>query len=57
MNINDSDADTFAAFKALGGTEKEGSFINASLLIKTIKNEFELTIDIEQLIADIDDVR
>lgn len=40
---------------ALGGeANKEGS-IDASRLIEIIKHEFEMTIDIEKLIKDIDE--
>jgi len=52
----DTDADTFAAFLALGGTEDEDSYIDADLLIDTIRNKFKLTIDIEKLIEVVDNV-
>jgi len=43
------------AFVAMGGqADKEGS-IDASKLIKTIKRDFEMTIDIENLILKIDE--
>ena len=43
------------AFVALGGqTDKDGA-IDASRLIDIIKHEFEMTIDIEKLIQEIDD--
>lgn len=53
---HDTEADTFSAFVALGGTEDEDSFINSDLLIDTIKNQFKMTIDIEKLIEEVDDV-
>ena len=50
-----NEQDTLDAFVALGGgADKEGC-IEAKKLIDIIKNEFEMTIDIEKLIADIDE--
>ena len=50
-----NEEDTLDAFVALGGeANKEGS-IDASRLIEIIKHEFEMTIDIEKLINDIDE--
>ena len=40
---------------ALGGQADKEGFINADRLIEIIKHEFEMTIDIEKLIADIDE--
>ena len=39
---------------ALGGESDGGGHIDAVKLIKIIKEEFEMTIDIEKLIKDID---
>ena len=39
----------------MGGEADGGGFIDANKLIRIIKNEFEMTIDIEKLIADIDE--
>ena len=43
------------AFVALGGQADKEGFIDAARLIQIIKNEFEMTIDIEKLIEDIDE--
>ena len=39
----------------MGGQEDGNGFIDAERLIKIIKEEFEMTIDIEKLIQDIDE--
>ena len=39
----------------MGGDPDGGGFIDADKLIHTIKNEFEMTIDIENLILEIDE--
>ncbi len=50
-----NEEDTLDAFVALGGgTDKEG-FIDADKLIRIIRDEFEMTIDIVKLIKDIDE--
>mmetsp|Transcript_66606 Transcript_66606/g.56578 ORF Transcript_66606/g.56578 Transcript_66606/m.56578 type:complete len:101 (-) Transcript_66606:107-409(-) len=44
------------AFNALGGdTNNEDSFIDSEMLIKIIRDDFKMTIDIEKLIQDIDE--
>lgn len=43
------------AFVAMGGEPDGDGAINADKLIKTIKEEFEMTIDIEKLIKEIDE--
>ena len=43
------------ALVAMGGQPDGDGFIDADKLIHTIKNEFEMTIDIEKLILDIDE--
>ena len=43
------------AFVALGGQQDKEGFIDAARLIEIIKHEFEMTIDIEKLIEDIDE--
>ena len=40
---------------ALGGLPNKDGFIDAKRLIDIIKNQFEMTIDIEKLIDDIDE--
>ena len=51
----ENEADTLDAFVALGGSEVPNSFIDSDLLVRTIK-QFEMTIDIEALILEVDDV-
>lgn len=54
---SDSDQDTIDAFVALGGdTSDEKSHIDGDKLIDIIKNQFKMTIDIEKMIDDVDDV-
>ena len=43
------------AFVAMGGEPDGDGAINAEKLISTIKVEFEMTIDIEKLIMEIDE--
>ena len=39
----------------MGGDEDGGGCVDAKKLIETIKHEFQMTIDIEQLIEEIDE--
>lgn len=50
-----SDADLLDAYVAMGGDADGGGCVDAETLIKTIKEEFEMTIDIEALIREVDD--
>lgn len=50
-----SDADLLDAYVAMGGDEDGGGCVDADMLIKTIKEQFEMTIDIEKLIMDVDE--
>ena len=50
-----SDADLLDAYIAMGGDPDGGGCIDAEKLIETIKTEFEMTIDIEKLIAEVDE--
>ena len=43
------------AFVAMGGDADGGGCVDAKKLIDTIKNEFQMTIDIEKLIEEIDE--
>ena len=43
------------AFVAMGGDADGGGCVDATKLIKTIKEEFQMTIDIEKLIEEIDE--
>lgn len=50
-----SDADLLDAYVAMGGDQDGGGCVDAEMLIRTIKEEFEMTIDIEALIAEVDE--
>jgi len=50
-----SDADLLDAYVAMGGDEDGGGCVDAEKLIATIKKEFEMTIDIEALINEVDE--
>ena len=50
-----NEEDTLDAFVAMGGMEDGDGSIDAQRLIDIIKNQFEMTIDIEKLIQDIDE--
>jgi calmodulin len=43
------------AYVAMGGEPDGGGCVDATTLIKTIKEEFQMTIDIEKLIEEIDE--
>merc|ERR1711964_802429 len=48
----EDDGDTLDAYIALGGNPDGSGHINADHLIKIIKDEFQMTIDIEKLIKE-----
>ena len=50
-----SEYDLLDAYVAMGGDNDGGGCIDAERLIKTIRDDFEMTIDIEALIADADE--
>ena len=50
-----SEEELLEAFVAMGGQPDGDGFIDADKLIHTIKNEFEMTIDIEALIQEVDE--
>ena len=50
-----SDNDLLDAYVAMGGDEDGGGCVDADKLIETIKKEFEMTIDIEALINEVDE--
>lgn len=50
-----SDADLLDAFVAMGGEQDGGGCVDADTLIETIKKKFEMTIDIEALIQEVDE--
>ena len=51
----DNEEDTLDAFVSLGGEAGGEDKIDAKKLIDIIKNQFEMTIDIEKLIEEIDE--
>ena len=51
----DNEEDLLDAFVAMGGEPNGDGAIDADKLIRTIKEEFEMTIDIEKLIEEIDE--
>lgn len=50
-----NEEDTLDAFVAMGGSPDGEGYIDAEKLIRIIKEEFEMTIDIVKLISDIDE--
>lgn len=50
-----NEEDTKLAYVAMGGGENKAGYVDAESLIKVIKVEFEMTIDIEALIKEIDE--
>ena len=51
----DNEEDTLDAFVSLGGEAGGEGIVDAKKLIDIIKNQFEMTIDIEKLIEEIDE--
>ena len=49
------DTELMDAYVAMGGDEDGGGCVDAKKLISTIKEEFQMTIDIEKLIEEIDE--
>ena len=49
------DSELLDAFVAMGGEADGDGCVDAKKLIQTIKEEFEMTIDIEKLIEEIDE--
>ena len=47
--------ETMESFVSMGGQPDGSGIVDAKKLIDIIKNQFEMTIDIEKLIADIDE--
>ncbi|CDW75393.1 UNKNOWN [Stylonychia lemnae] len=50
-----NEADTLLAYVAMGGDQDRGGYVDAQKLISIIKDDFEMTIDIEKLIDEIDE--
>ena len=53
--IGQDDNELLDAYVAMGGEADGGGCVDATKLIKTIKEDFEMTIDIENLIEEIDE--
>lgn len=53
--IGSDESELLDAYVAMGGEQDGGGCVDALKLIETIKNEFEMTIDIEKLIEEIDE--
>ena len=51
----EDDQDTLDAYVAIGGPEDKSGHINGKILVTIIKEEFQLPINIEKLIEEIDD--
>ena len=51
----ENEEETLEAFVALGGDPSGDGFIEISNLINILKNNFDMTIDIEKLIKEIDE--
>ena len=55
MNGANNEGDVLDAFVALGGKDNKQGYVDSKSLIDIIKKDFEMTIDIESLIASIDE--
>ena len=56
MKVKGSDdSELLDAYVAMGGDADAGGCVDAKKLIMTIKEEFQMTIDIEKLIEEIDE--
>ena len=53
--MGQDDNELLDAYVAMGGEADGGGCVDATKLIKTIKEDFEMTIDIEKLIEEIDE--
>ena len=53
--MGNDETELLDAFVAMGGEPDGEGCVDADKLIKTIKDEFEMTIDIEALIEEIDE--
>lgn len=54
LKKSDNDQDTLDAYTAIGGPADRSGHIDEKVLIKIIKEEFELPINIEELIKSVD---
>jgi hypothetical protein len=55
INAPVSDDDLLEAYAACGGEADGGGCVNADILVRVIKEDFELAIDIQELIAAVDE--
>lgn len=53
--VQSDEAELLDAYVAMGGEPDGGGCVDANKLIQTIKQEFQMTIDIEKLIEEIDE--
>ena len=53
--LGNDETELLDAYVAMGGETDGGGCVDATKLIKTIKEDFEMTIDIEKLIEEIDE--
>ena len=53
--VQSDETELLDAYVAMGGEADGGGCVDASKLIQTIKEEFQMTIDIEKLIEEIDE--
>ncbi|EGR27914.1 hypothetical protein IMG5_186660 [Ichthyophthirius multifiliis] len=54
-NLSQDDQDTLDAFVAMGGNADKSGKVDAVELIRIVKEEFQMTIDIEGLIKEVDE--
>ena len=53
--VTQDETELLDAYVAMGGDADGGGCVDATKLIDTIKNQFQMTIDIEKLIEEIDE--
>ena len=53
--LGQDESELLDAYVAMGGDPDGGGCVDADKLIQTIRDEFQMTIDIEQLILEIDE--
>ena len=53
--VQSDESELLDAYVAMGGEADGGGCVDATKLIQTIKEEFQMTIDIEKLIEEIDE--
>lgn len=53
--FGENDEVTLDAYTAIGGPSDKSGHIDGDVLVRIIKKEFDLPIDIEQLIKEVDD--